>query len=346
MTFAPGLRRVRLAPWLLAIATWSLAACNPPSEARNSDTRPTTIAAGGLVEPQGEERVVIPEFSGRLKKVYIEEGEAVSAGQVLAEIENSDYAAAVAAAKAQVALREANLTKLRRGARPEELREAQASLAEASAARVLAEQDLERVEPLVKKRQLSPSALDAARSEAAVAQAREHAAAERLALLRAGTRSEDLAIADAELSAAKAELARAEAIYAKTLIRSPVDGIVLKRDLREGETVVSLSPIPLARIGDMRKLYVRADIDELDIARVHTGQPATIRSDALPGKHFAGRVVLVSRRMGKRNAGSDNPAEKVDAKVLQALIALDGQPPLPVGLRVDVVIDTASPATP
>lgn len=323
----------------------ALAACDAAPESR-AEPGPvlTQIAAGGLVEPQGEEREVIPEFSGRLKSVAIEEGDAVTAGQILAEIENADYQAAVAAAKAGMSLREAALAKLRHGARPEELREAEAALAEAAARRVLATQELARVEPLVEKRQLSPSALDAARSGRTEAEARERALRERLNLLRAGTRAEDLAIAEAELAVAQAELAQAEAVYAKTLIRSPIDGIVLKRLLREGETVVSLSPIPLARIGDMRRLFVRADIDELDIARVRLGQRARISSDALPGQHYAGEVVRVSRRMGKRNAPSDNPAEKVDTHVLEALIALDGVPPLPVGLRVDVLIDAGGAA--
>ncbi|MBI2381112.1 MAG: efflux RND transporter periplasmic adaptor subunit [Gammaproteobacteria bacterium] len=310
------------------------------SLARAADVPPALshIAAGGLVEPQGEERVVIPEFSGRLKKVYIEEGDTVQAGQILAEIENAEFEAAVAGTKAQLQLAEANLAKLKAGARPEERREAAANRAEAESLLTWAQAEFRRINPLVEKRQLPASALDTARHERDAAKARAQAARERLNLIQAGTRAEDLAIAAAQVAAAQAELGRAEALLNKTRIRSPIDGLVLKRDLREGETVVSLSPIPLARIGDLRKLYVRADVDELDIARVQTEQKVRITAEALPGQSFTGQVVRVSRRMGKRNSTSENPTEKLDAKILEALIALDGEPKLPVGLRVDVQI--------
>lgn len=327
-----------LAQFVLAL--FLLAGCEAESQTAPAGAQALPgIAAGGLVEPQGEERTVIPEFTGRLKKVYVEEGDTVAAGQLLAEIENAEYAAAVAEAKAQVASKAAQLAKLKAGARPEEKREAQASLAEAEAQAVWARAELKRVQALVAQRQLSASALDAARHGHDAAEARGRAALERLKLLEAGSRAEDLAIAEAELAAGQAALARAEALYAKTLIRSPVDGIVLRRELREGETVVALNPIPLAHIGDMRKLYVRADIDELDISRVRLGQKATVSSDAWPGHRYAGELVRLSRRMGKRSAVSDDPKEKRDAKVLEALIALEGQPPLPVGLRVDVQIE-------
>ena len=69
-------------------------------------------------------------------------------------------------------------------------------------------------------------------------------------------------------------------------------------------------------------------------------------SDAFPDQIFNGTVSHVSRRMGRRNLVSDNPAQKQDTKVLEALIELSGQPQLPVGLRVDVVIDITSPPSP
>ncbi|MFN9731292.1 MAG: HlyD family secretion protein, partial [Pseudomonadota bacterium] len=117
------------------------------------------------------------------------------------------------------------------------------------------------------------------------------------------------------------------------------DGVVLKRDLREGETVVALSPLPLARIGDLSRRYVRADVDELDVGRVREGMRATVASDAFPGREFGGEVVHVAGRMGRRSVVTDRPAERVDARVLEVLLRLDPEADLPVGLRVDVRID-------
>jgi ABC exporter DevB family membrane fusion protein len=299
------------------------------------------IAAAGLVEPAGEERVLIPEIGGRLKLVAFAEGDTVVAGQLMAEIENADYRATVDAAAAEVAQREAELSRLRAGARREERDEAHATLAEATATAVMVASELKRRRALHDRSQIGREALEQSQSNHEAAQARLAAAAARHRLIESGPRDEDVAIAEAALSAAKAQHARALALLEKTLIRSPIDGVVLKRDLREGETVVALSPIPLARIGDLSTRYVRAEIDELDIDRIKPGQRAEIRSDSYRGQVFGGEVTRVSQRMGRRNAVSDSPTEKVDSRILEALIRLDPNSTLPIGLRVDVRIDSA-----
>ena len=297
------------------------------------------VAAGGLVEPAGEERVVIPTVSGRLIRVAIDEGDSVKRGQVLAEIDNAEQKASIAAADAQIALRESELLRLRNGARREDIAQAQAALEAGQARERIATSELSRRESIADRKLLSREQLEQSRAQFAVAKADRLASEAALKLLRNGARPEDITSAEAAVAAAKAEKDRAEAAYEKTLIRSPIDGVVLKRDLREGETLVALSPLPLARIGDISHLFVRADIDELDIGHVKEGQSAKVTSDAFPDQVFVGTVRHVSRRMGRRNLMSDNPAQKQDTKVLEALIELTGQPPLPIGLRVDVVID-------
>jgi ABC exporter DevB family membrane fusion protein len=320
----------------LVFAALALGACGKPVPAPAPGQ--LGIAAGGLVEPSGEERVIIPQLSGRLSKVYINEGDTVKAGQLIAEIENAEYRAALATATAELARRQAELAKAQAGARREEIDAAAAARSEALAAEHQASAEYARRRTMAAQKLIAAEALELARTQSEAATARRERADAELALLRAGTRAEDLAAATAAVDAAQAERDRAQAFYDKSQIVSPVDGQVLKRDLREGETVVALSPLPLARVGDMSRLFVRADIDELDIGRVRDGQKAAITSDAFPGQSFTGEVVRVSRRMGRRNSISGDPAEKQDAKILEALIALDGTPPLPVGLRVDVRI--------
>lgn len=300
----------------------------------------SVIAAGGQVEPDGEERVIIPQISGRLARVLIAEGDAVQAGQLIAEIENSEYRAALAGANAELQRREAELARLRSGARREEIDAAAAARDEALALERQAVAERDRREGLVRRMLIAAETAQQARAQAAAASARRARADADLALLRAGARAEDIAAAVAAVVAATAERDRAGAMIEKSRIYSPIDGHVLKRDLSEGETVVALSPLPLARIGNLSKRFVRADIDELDIGRIREGQPATLTSDAFPQQQFAGKVVRVSQRMGRRNSTSGDPAEKQDAKILEALIELEGQPPLPVGLRMDVRIAT------
>lgn len=329
----------RWSGWLLVIASCS--ACGQTTAPTASADTLSRIAAGGLVEPVGEERVVIPTVSGKLIRVAIEEGDAVRRDQVLAEIDNAEQKAALAVADAQILLRDAELSRLRNGARKEDVDQAQASTDAARAQERLATAELARRESIATQKLLSTEQLEQARAQALVARAERVRSEAALAVLRNGARAEDIAIATAAVQAALAERERAAALYEKTLIRSPIDGVVLKRDLREGETLVALSPLPLARIGDISRLFVRADIDELDIGRVRVGQLAEVRSDAFPGQSFKGTVSQVSRRMGRRNVVSDSPAQRQDTKILEALIALDGQPALPIGLRVDVLITLA-----
>lgn len=333
-------------PIVAIVCAMALSACSdaPPAVPGDARTPMTSavIAAGGLVEPASEERVIIPQLSGRLARVLIEEGDAVSAGQLIAEIESAEYRAAVAVAEAQLAARTAELERLRNGARREDIDQAAAVLASARASESLADAALQRNEPVFARQLISRAQIDEVRAAADAARAERERAAAALALLRAGARAEDIAAATAAVEAAAAERDRARALFDKTQIRSPVDGIVLKRDLREGETVVALSPLPLARIGDLSKRFVRADIEELDIGRVRVEQRAHVLSDAFPGDRFEGRVVGISQRMGRRSQTSGNPAEKQDAKVLEVLLELDGQPSLPIGLRVDAFIDAGS----
>jgi len=306
--------------------------------ATGAPARPALVHAAGLVEPTGEERVLIPEVSGRLKRVYVSEGDAVQRGQVLAEIENADATAQVSALTAQLAQREAELLRLRNGARPEERTAAEAEARGAAAEARLATGELERRRMMFEKRQIPRETLDQAQARLAAAQAAEAGASATLELIRKGARAEDLAAGTAARDAAQAELERAQALLEKTRIRAPVDGVVLKREMREGETVVALSPIPFARVGDLSRRNVRADVDELDLARIRVGQPAEITADAYPGKLYKGTVTYVASRMGRRSASTDSPAEKKDAKVLEVLIELEPEAVLPIGLRVDVRI--------
>ncbi len=303
------------------------------------------IAAAGLVEPKGEERIIIAEATGKLKHVYISEGDVVEKNQLLAEVENAEQVALVDQAKALVTLREAQLQKLQNGARPEQHREAEAAVAQAQAERQMRQQELTRLQQLYKQNQISQQLLEQAQAQQDAMAAQLERSNATLEQINNGARKEDLAIGKAQLQRAQAELTRAQALFEKTQIRSPISGFVLKRELREGESVTALNPLPLARIGDMQQLFIRAEIDELDITRVAVGQQANISADAFAGQQFQGKIVYVARRMGRRQVRSDNPAQQQDTRVLEVLIVLEGMPAIPIGLRVDVKIAVADAAT-
>jgi HlyD family secretion protein len=292
-------------------------------------------AAPGLVEPDGEERQVASQVIGVISETRVEENDEVKAGDTIAVVENSEQAARLAAARAELARQRAELDKLTNGARPEERREARANLTQLDAELALAERDYQRKLPLARSGTSSTAELDQASSTLNATRARRAAVAEQLALIEAGARAEDIAAAKAAVAAAEAQVALAEALLAKTVVRSPIDGTILRRLRNVGEAVTNVDPTPIAVVGNLGRLRVRAEVDETDIGRIKAGQRVDVTADAFPGRHFGGAVFRVSQRLGAKQVQTGRPAEKVDMKVLQVLIDLDKDVKLPVGLRVD-----------
>jgi HlyD family secretion protein len=159
--------------------------------------------------------------------------------------------------------------------------------------------------------------------------------------LVAPPRSEDVAIAQANLDGARAHLAETKAQLEKTIVRAPIDGVILKLYHRAGETVSNLPPTPIATVGDTSHLRIRADIDEADVAEVSLGQTVWVTADAFPGKRFRGSVEQIGVQLGRKNFRNDNPDERVDTKILEVMIGLEPGAQLPIGLPVDIKADAA-----
>src|SRR5207248_10664503 len=145
---------------------------------------------------------------------------------------------------------------------------ARAELNEADAVAAMARSTFERRTALAAKQIVSQEALDQARTDRDTAAARRALMAERLSLLVSPPRAEDVAIAQSNLDAARAHLADMAAQVEKTVVRSPIDGVVLKLYRRAGETVSILPPTPIATVGDISRLRIRADVDETDVAQI------------------------------------------------------------------------------
>ncbi len=298
--------------------------------------REDAIVGPGRVEPVSEEIHVSAEIEGRLREVRVDEGGRVHRGDTVAVIENSDYAARVALAEAEVASRAAELDRVVRGARAEERREAAAAVREAEATVANAQAELRRYQALYADRLTAREEMERRDTAAKEADARLEAARHHQAFVEAAARSEDRARAEAQVRLAEAHLAEARSLLAKTAIAAPISGVVLRRHFRAGETVTAGTPI--LTIGDVSRLRVRMELDERDVGRVHTGQAAWCTAEAYPGRRFEGRIVRIGQMLGRKNIRTDDPAERADRKILEALIELDRGAQLPTGLRVDVFV--------
>ncbi|MBK6920044.1 MAG: efflux RND transporter periplasmic adaptor subunit [Deltaproteobacteria bacterium] len=299
---------------------------------------PLGLAAPGRVEPAGEEREIGARMPGLLVAVHVDENDVVEAGAVLAEIDRSDLEAERTAALATIELRKAERARLVNGARSQERQAAKARVAAAEASLALARKEHARIEPLAQTGVLTAAELDRAleRVESATAQSSE--ASKQLALLQAATRSDDVKIADAQIAVAEARLEAIDAAIEKSYVRSPVAGTVLRRFRRQGETVGTQPPTVLFVVGDLSHRMVRAEVDEVDVARIHEGDRVEVVADAYPGQRYGGRVTRVGRRVGGKTVTTERPQERQDRKVLDAMIELDPGSELPVGLRVDVFV--------
>jgi len=275
-----------------------------------------------------------------LKAVLVEEGDAVRRGQVLAELENADYRAQVESAKAGVVAKEATERKMINGARRQERNEAWSSVDETRAVMENAQSEWRRRQELFAAGVVSREELDRYAREANVAKAKCQAAVEQHSLVDDRAREEDRSLAHAGLQLAKSQLEEAQARYEKTFIRSPIDGSVLRKHHRSGESVSNSStvPDPILTIGDRKTLRVRVDVDETDVSKVRIGQGAYVTADVFGKQKFWGRVVRVGQQLGPKNVRTAEPAERVDTKIFETLVELEPGTQLPDGLRVDAFI--------
>lgn len=305
-------------------------------------TSTTIIAAPGRVEPISEEIDVAAEVSGRLREMLVDEGDHVEAGRVVARLENEDYAARVASARASVAVAAAELQRLVNGARVEERREARAAADQASAVLLNSERELQRRRGLSADGVISREELDRASRDVDVARARLEELRERAATVDGAARTDERARAEASLAHARARLAEADAQFAKTIVRAPITGIVVRRHRQAGESASVESPQAglLLTLADTRVLRVRAEVDERDVAGLRLGQHAFATADAYRDRRFSGRVVRIGQILGRKAITTDAPGERVDTKVLEVLVELEAGAALPLGLRVDTFIET------
>ena len=306
-----------------------------------ASTAPSLIAGPGKVEPVSENIQIGSELSGKLKSVNVEEGDTIHRGEILAELVNDDYLAQVKSAEADVEAKDAELRKVINGARHQERAEAWSSVNEARAVMDNARSEMERREKLYAAGVISKEEDEQFAREYDVAKARYQEAADHHSLVDDQAREEDRSLAEAELQQAKAELGEARARHEKTIIRSPIDGTVLRKHHRSGESVSnsSTTPDPILTIGDKSVLRVRMDVDEADVSKVQVGQKAYVTADAFGKKKFWGRVIRIGEQLGPKNVRTDEPTERVDQKILETLIELDASgAELPVGLRVDAFI--------
>ena len=145
----------------------------------------------------------------------------------------------------------------------------------------------------------------------------------------------DLDAARARRASSAAEVARLEALVAKTIITSPIDGVVITRHVQAGETIASGDAI--VTIADLSKTRIEAEIDEFDVARVKLGAPVTIDAEGFD-REWRGTIEEIPDSVVNRRIKPQDPSKPIDTRVLLVKIAFAEATPLKLGQRVEIKI--------
>jgi HlyD family secretion protein len=245
-----------------------------------------SVVATGKVEPITKVEIK-SKASGIVKKLYVDAGDRVKRGQVLAELDKEEIEAHVAQAKAQEEASEASLL---------------ATEADMERAKVDAEgvdvptlkRAYERAQGMAKEGVVSVSALDDAQRAYELALNKQNVAKAQLRVLQA-----KIGQAQAQVAQDRANLKQLEEQYSYTTVESPIDGVVLSRDVEVGDAVSSIlvlgsSATLIMTLGDTSEVYVKGKVDESDIGKVYLGQPARIKVESFKDKTFNGKVTKIS----------------------------------------------------
>jgi HlyD family secretion protein len=261
------------------------------------------VRVSGQVE--ATEVQVSSQVAGRVLELRVSEGDRVARGDLIARLDTADAELALARTRADRDQADAQLRLLQAGARPEEIRQAEAQVAsaqaDASAADadlVAAETDVQRFEQLLasnsgsrKQRDDAVARRNVARDRLQAARERTRAAREALLRLQAGARREEIDAARARVQAAAAQVATWEKAIADATITAPVEGIVTQKIADPGELVQPRAPLVV--ITDLDHAWANVYVDEPIVPRLKVGQSATIYTDA-GGPGIAGTVSYIS----------------------------------------------------
>jgi HlyD family secretion protein len=297
------------------------------------------VSASGEIKPKTYVNIGANAF-GKIVKLYVKEGDRVKKGQMLAQLENVQSTADVAATKASVQSSETDAL-----AAQAALNTALADLNRAKADIDRNKLDWERAQGLYKEQLIAKSEYDSRKNAYETAVAGMAQAEARVAQSKA-----QLDSAQKHVNQSRANLTRVSDVLDKTSYEAPFDGVITNLPVREGETVViGIQNSPgstLMTIADMSVITSEVKVDETDIVNVQIGQRADITIDAIPKKVFHGIVSEIGNNAIVRSTGvatAQQTTTSEEAKDFKVVVTLQDAPDdLRPGLSSTAKITTAT----
>ena len=265
------------------------------------------LQAAGYVVPHYRIEVA-SKVVGRVHWMGVEKGDKVQGGQPIVRLEADEYEARLRESVGTLRSLQARLAELQAGSRPEEVERAEADLEEARAQLAQARIEFGRAEKLAGDELIPQADLDQARYVRDGLVNRVASLGKTLALLRIGPRQEAIDSAAADVSRAEGMVAYNRTIVDATVIRAPVTGTVLERNVEVGELVTTGfvgdrgAKGYVIAMADLNDIQVELDISQDDFARVFMDQKAIVATDAYRDRDYAGEVVEISPEADRQKA--------------------------------------------
>ena len=256
---------------------------------------PYAAIADGKADVEGGIIQVAARAPGVVSAVYVEEGDPVKKGQILARQEDDAPRLAVQTAEASLA-------------------QARAATALTDAQLTAAQREVARLKPLVAARFVSGQSVDQAQDQVRNADATleaEHAA----------------------VGVAETQLAQAKFALEQTFIRAPIDGRIVRRYANPGVGASTLNVTAMFDLEPVGRRIVRAEVSEAEQPFVAVGQKVQLAAEADQSKSYPGQVLRIAPVFGQRKLQSDDPSQKTDDRVVEVVVSADSAPFL-IGQRV------------
>lgn len=292
-------------------------------EAVKSRDLEAIVSASGKVQAKRTVNISA-DTSGRIIQLSVEEGDRVKAGQFLMEIDPRNL-------KSMLESNEASLQASR-----STLEQQRVLLLQTRENLSLARTQLQRQRDLWAQQLTTREAVDKAETDVRVREAEARAAEQNLNTQQARIRQEQAGVANARFN------------LSRVRIEAPIDGIITRRNVEEGETAVvgtmNNAGTVLLILADMSIVEAEVEVDETDIPSVRLGQPAKITIDAMPGKTFNGKVTEIGNSpISQTSANSQSSSAGQQATNFKVTVTIDGQiPDVRPGFTCSAQITTAT----
>ena len=279
--------------------------------------------------------------NGPIRRMLVQEGDRVHEGQLIAEIDDTRYKAALEQAEGQMRNQQKVLDRMLAGSRPEEIALAKATMDALKATYLNDKATAQRYEYLAPRGAATMQQRDDAKTAADAARKQYEAAEQAYILAVKGPRAEDIAAQRAAVEAAQGTVALDRRELADTRLYAPADGIVEDRILEPGDMASPSTPV--YTIALTNPLWVRAYVPETDLGKLALGMRATVTTDSFPGRTYRGWVGYLSPAAEFTPMTVESPELRTRLVYQLRVYVCNPRDQLRLGMPASVSIDLSQP---